>query len=198
MNQSMKKIIQKCDIVIIPESGQDHDNIKMVGPIVRTTKYTRDELREQLSFSRKTITVSVGGTNAGKFLIQKTIDSFSKLKIDADLVIVSGPALEIDTKSIRNFGFVPNLHEIIYASDLVISLAGKSTIDEAKAYGTPGIFIPIKNHFEQEDNARQEGFQYDDVFRLDVLIPQKMKSDRARIDTNGASRACQIIMEYLK
>ena len=131
-------------------------------------------------------------------MIQKTIDSFSKLKIDADLVIVSGPALEIDTKSIRNFGFVPNLHEIIYASDLVISLAGKSTIDEAKAYGTPGIFIPIKNHFEQEDNARQEGFQYDDVFKLDVLIPQKLESGRTRVETNGASRACQIIMEYLK
>ena len=24
------------------------------------------------------------------------------------------------------------------------------------AYGTPGIFIPIKGHFEQEDNARNE------------------------------------------
>ena len=197
MNQSMKEIIRKCNVVIMPESGQDQDNIKRVGPIVRTTKHTRNELREKLSFSRKTITLSVGGTDAGKFLVEKTIDAFSKLKLDADLVVVSGPSLKLDTQNVRNLGFVNNLHEIIYASDLVISLAGKSTIDEARAYGTPGIFIPIKNHFEQEDNAKQEGCQYEDVFSLDTLIPQKLESARAPVETNGASRACEIIREYL-
>lgn len=198
MNQSMKNIIQKCDVVIMPEFGQDQDNIKRVGPIVRATKHSRNELRKKFSFSKKTITLSVGGTDAGKFLVKKTIDVFSKLKIDADLVVVSGPALKLDTQNIRNLGFVSNLHEIIYASDLIISLAGKSTIDEAKAYGTPGIFIPIKNHFEQEDNARQEGCQYEDLFRLDTLIPQKLESQRTPVETNGASRAYEIIMKYLK
>ena len=38
--------------------------------------------------------------------------------------------------------------------DLVVSLAGRSTIDESRVYGTPGIFIPIKDHFEQEQNAK--------------------------------------------
>jgi UDP-N-acetylglucosamine--N-acetylmuramyl-(pentapeptide) pyrophosphoryl-undecaprenol N-acetylglucosamine transferase len=197
MNQSMKNIIQKCDVVIIPEFGQDQDNIRRVGPIVRATKHSRDELRKKFSFSKKTIILSVGGTDAGKFLIEKTINVFSKLKLDADLVVVSGPSLKLDTQNIRNLGFVNNLHEIIYASDLVISLAGKSTIDESKAYGTPGIFIPIKNHFEQEDNAGQEGYQYEDIFKLDTLIPQKLESSRTPIETNGASRAYEIIREYL-
>ncbi len=124
MNRSMREIIQKCNVVIMPEFGQDQDNIKRVGPIVRATKHSREELRKKFSFSRKTITVSVGGSDAGKFLIEKTIDIFSKLKLDADLVVVSGPSLKLDTKNIRNLGFVNNLHEIIYASDLVISLAG--------------------------------------------------------------------------
>ncbi|MBM2852707.1 MAG: UDP-glucuronosyltransferase, partial [Candidatus Nitrosotenuis sp.] len=198
MNQSMKNIIQKCDVVIMPEFGQDQDNIKRVGPIVRATKHSRDELRKKFSFSKKTIILSVGGTDAGKFLVEKTVDVFSKLKLDADLVVVSGPALKLDTQNIRNLGFVSNLHEIVYASDLIISLAGKSTIDEAKAYGTPGIFIPIKNHFEQEDNAKQEGYQYEDIFHLDTLIPQKLESQRAPVETNGASRAYEIIMKYLK
>ncbi|MDH3834494.1 MAG: UDP-glucuronosyltransferase, partial [Nitrosopumilus sp.] len=35
MNKSMQEIIKKCDLVIIPENGNDHDNIKRVGPIVR-------------------------------------------------------------------------------------------------------------------------------------------------------------------
>jgi UDP-N-acetylglucosamine--N-acetylmuramyl-(pentapeptide) pyrophosphoryl-undecaprenol N-acetylglucosamine transferase len=197
MNQSMKDIIQKCNAVIIPEFGQDHDNIKRVGPIVRSIKHSREELRKKFSFSKKTITLSVGGTDTGRFLVEKTIDVFSKLKIDADLVVVSGPSLKLDTQNIRNLGFVRNLHEIIYASDLVISLAGKSTMDESKAYGTPGIFIPIKNHFEQEDNAKQIGYQYEDIFQLDTLIPQKLESSRTTVETNGASRAYEIIKNHL-
>ena len=61
-------------------------------------------------------------------------------------------------------------------ADLVISLGGKSTIDECMVYGTPGIFIPIKNHFEQEHRANLVGFKYDDIFKLDGLIEEKLRS----------------------
>jgi UDP-N-acetylglucosamine--N-acetylmuramyl-(pentapeptide) pyrophosphoryl-undecaprenol N-acetylglucosamine transferase len=198
MNQSMKDIIKKCDTVIIPEFGQDQDNIRRVGPIVRTTDLSRDELRKKFSFTKKTIIVSVGGTDAGEFLVKKTIEAFSKLKEDVELVFVSGPSLKLENiQNIRNLGFVKNLHEIIYASDLVVSLAGKSTIDESKAYGTPGIFIPIKNHFEQEDNARHEGYTFDDVFRLEPLISEKLQSKRESLQAEGAKKAYEIIREYL-
>ncbi|MGQ0606369.1 MAG: glycosyltransferase [Candidatus Nitrosotenuis sp.] len=197
MNKSMRKIIEKCNVVIMPETGENQDNIRRVGPIVRQTNHNRDELREKFSFSKKTIVASVGGTDAGKFLIEKTIEAFSKLKEDYDLVLVSGPSLKIEKKNIRNLGFVNNLHEIIYAADLVISLAGKSTIDEAKAYGTPGIFIPIKGHFEQEDNAKAEGYFFEDIFKLDSIIPQKIESKRTRIQTDGAKKASEIMLQHL-
>jgi len=197
MNHSMQKIIQKCDIVILPENGSDQDNIRRVGPIVRTTNFSREELREKFSFNKKTVVVSVGGTDAGKFLIEKTIDAFSKIK-DVELVIVSGPKLDDDFgKNIKNLGFVENLHEIIFASDLIVSLAGKSTIDEAKAYGTPGIFIPLKDHFEQEDNAKDEGFSFQDIYRLDSLISKKLNEKRNPISCDGANKACKIIENLL-
>ncbi len=41
--------------------------------------------------------------------------------------------------------FVDNLHEYVYASDLVVSLAGKSTMNESDIYRTPSILIPIKS-----------------------------------------------------
>jgi len=199
MNKSMKVIIQKCNVVIMPETGQDQENIKRVGPIVRSTPHTRDELRSKFSFNKKIITASVGGTDAGRFLIQKTIEACSKLKEDFELVVVSGPTLKLDNKeNIRNLGFVNNLHEIIYASDLVVSLAGKSTIDESKAYGTPGIFIPIRNHFEQEDNARREGYSFQDMFRLESLISEKLESKRMPVHAEGAKKASEIIAEYLQ
>lgn len=197
MNQSMKSIIEKCDLVIMPEDGQSYNNIVKVGPIVRDTFESREQLRKKYSFDRKTIVVSIGGTDLGKFLIEKTVDAFEKSVLDAELVIVSGPSLEMKQLPHRNLGFASNLHEIIFASDLVISLAGKSTIDESRHYGTPGIFIPIKGHFEQEENARDVGYSYEDVFRLEELIPEKMNEKRSPLHFQGSKAAADLIRKFL-
>ena len=197
MNRSMQDIITKCDVVILPEEGDNIGNIRRVGPIVREIKSSRDELRKKFCFENKTLVVSIGGTDAGKFLIEKTLEATSKL--DIDVVIVSGPSLDKDYgKNTKNLGFVENLHEIIFASDLVVSLAGKSTIDESKAYGTPGIFIPIKDHFEQEDNAKEEGFSYEDILRLESLITDKLNQKRNPINSDGAKKAYSIINQLLE
>ena len=198
MNKSMQKIIQKCDVVIIPETGDDEGNIRRVGPIVRQSPHTREELRKKFSFEKKTILISVGGTDAGLFLIEKTLEVIPNLNQDLEIVVVSGPTLSKEFgKNIRNLGFVNNLHEIIFAADVLVSLGGKSTIDEARAYGTPGIFIPIKGHFEQEDNAREEGYRFEDVFRLEELISKKLEHDRSPLENNGATRASELIMNIV-
>ena len=198
MNKSMMNIIKNCDVVIIPEEGEDLDNIKRIGPIVRKTNYSREELRKKFSFNKKTILISVGGTSAGLFLIQKSITAILKLNLDVEIILVTGPSITKEFENVRNLGFVNNLHEIIYASDLVISLAGKSTIDEVNAYGTPGIFIPIKGHFEQEDNSKNEGFSFEDINRLEKLILEKLEGKRNRINTNGAELAAEIIRKFTK
>ena len=198
MNKSMQKMIEKCDIVIIPENGNNHDNIKYVGPIVRQTNFSRDELRQKFSFKDKTIVISIGGTNAGEFLIEKAIEAILKINQGFEIVLVSGPAVNKKFENVRDLGFVDNLHEIIFAADLIISLAGKSTIDEAKVYGTPSIFIPIKDHFEQEDNAREEGFDYEDIERLDELILEKIGQKRNQIISNGSIEASKIIKNLMK
>ncbi len=199
MNKSMNEIIKKCDVVILPETGDDYENVKRVGPIVRETKHTRGELRAKFGFEKKTVVISIGGTDAGLFLIQKAIDAISKTSQDLDTVLVSGPSVSKKFGNVRNFGFVENLHELIFAADLIISLAGKSTIDEAKAYGTPGIFIPIKGHFEQEDNARDEGYEFQDIFRLGKIIPSKLEEKRNTVSAGrGAKKAAEIIREIIK
>ncbi len=198
MNKSMLKIMKKCDVVILPEHGEDEDNIKKVGPKVRQTKFSREDLRNKFSFKKKTIVISVGGTNAGLFLIKKALESISKINQDIETILISGPAISEKFENVRNLGFVDNLHELIFAADLLISLAGKSTIDEANAYGTPGIFIPIKDHFEQEDNAKEEGFVFDDINRLDKLIVEKLEEKRNQVNTDGAKNASDIIQKLMK
>ncbi|MGI0025220.1 MAG: glycosyltransferase [Nitrososphaera sp.] len=197
MNKSMKKMIEACDYVIIPDAGDDSGNVVHVGPIVRHISAAREELRNSFGFSRKTIALSVGGTDAGRFLIEKTIEAYRKVgsRLDVDLVIVSGPSIKLsDSPEYRNLGFVENLHELIYAADLVVSLAGRSTMDESIAYGTPGIFIPIKGHFEQEEGAARLGFKFADISRLASLIEEGLQQRRANVtDTRGAEKAAKII-----
>ena len=198
MNKSMMNIIKNCDVVIIPEEGHDQDNIKRVGPIVREINFSREELRKKFSFNKKTILISVGGTDAGLFLIQKSIESILKLNLDIEIILVTGPSITKKFDNVKNLGFVDNLHELIYASDIVISLAGKSTIDEANAYGTPGIFIPIKDHFEQENNSKNEGFSFNDINKLDELILENLEKKRNKVNTNGAELAAEIIRKFTK
>ena len=198
MNKTMCEMLNKANKVIIPELGKNENNIIRTGPIVRKIQKNRDELRNILGFKKKTIVLSVGGTDAGIFLIKQTIRAIKKIQIDIDLVLVSGPKItEKNLESVKNLGFVKNLHEIIFAADLVISLAGKSTIDESIVYGTPGIFIPIKNHFEQEDNAKEIGFRFEDVFNLKNLIEEKLSKDRNQQLKNGVDIAGMEISKVL-
>ncbi|HIH98937.1 MAG TPA: UDP-N-acetylglucosamine--N-acetylmuramyl-(pentapeptide) pyrophosphoryl-undecaprenol N-acetylglucosamine transferase [Nitrosopumilus sp.] len=198
ISSDLMNVIKNCDIVIIPEEGDDQDNIKRVGPIVRKINYSREELREKFSFNKITILISIGGTNAGLFLIDKAIKAILKINQDIEIIVVSGPAISKKFLNVKNLGFIDNLHELIFTSDLIISLAGKSTIDEAKAYGIPGIFIPIKDHFEQENNAKLEGFIFEDVNRLETLILEKLEQKRNKINTNGARLASEIIKKIIK
>jgi UDP-N-acetylglucosamine--N-acetylmuramyl-(pentapeptide) pyrophosphoryl-undecaprenol N-acetylglucosamine transferase len=196
MNKSMHNIMQTCDCVIIPEVGDDRENIRYVGPVVRQVSADRNTLRKRFGFRKNAILVSGGGTDAGKYLIQKAIEVHPPLqsKLDSELIIVPGPSLRLpDSGEYRNLGFVNNMHDLIYAADLVISLAGRSTMDESMAYGTPGIFIPIKNHFEQEQGAARVGFKYEDIFRLDYLIEEKIGCRSNAMDMKGAARAAKII-----
>ena len=198
MNKIMHEMLDKANRVIIPELGENQNNIIRTGPIVRKIQKNRDELRDILDFKKKTIVLCVGGTDAGIFLINQTIETIKKIQIDVDLVLVSGPKINKKfSDDIRNLGFVSNLHEIIFAADLVISLAGKSTIDESIVYGTPGIFIPIKGHFEQEDNAKEVGFNFEDVFNLENLIEEKLNKNRNEQQQNGVNLAGMEISKVL-
>ena len=214
MNRSLERMIRSCDHVIIPDYGRDVDNKSYIGPIVRElTTIDREALRKKFEMYKPTILLTIGGTTSGKYLIEMTIKAFKKLrmKLDINLLIVSGLSVEVQDKllctsnidNIINLGFVNNLHEYIYASDLVVSLAGRSTIDESIVYKTPGIFIPIKNHFEQEENARRMGYNYEDIFRLESLITEKFnKMSLTANDKNiiqvGSEKAAKIILETLE
>jgi UDP-N-acetylglucosamine--N-acetylmuramyl-(pentapeptide) pyrophosphoryl-undecaprenol N-acetylglucosamine transferase len=197
----MQKMIERCAHVIIPDYGDDRDNLVYVGPIVREVTADRNTLRKKFGFNKKTIILSSGGTDAGIYLIERSLEAYRKLKkkMDIDLVLVTGPLEKLTySPDFHNVGLIDNLHEYIYASDLVISLAGHSTMDESIAYGIPGIFIPIKNHFEQEQGAKRLGYKYEDIFRIESLIKEKLDSqNKITPYVNGAEKAAKLILRSL-
>ena len=67
-------------------------------------------------------------------------------------------------------------------------------------YGIPGIFIPIKDHFEQEDRARSLGFKFDDIYKLDTLMEEILTNTtnkKSNKVNNGVSKASEIIYRIL-
>jgi UDP-N-acetylglucosamine--N-acetylmuramyl-(pentapeptide) pyrophosphoryl-undecaprenol N-acetylglucosamine transferase len=201
MNKIMQRMIDKCTHVIIPDYGDNNDNLVYVGPIVREVTADRNTLRKKFGFNKKTIILSSGSTEAGIHLVTRSLEAYRRLKtkMDIDLVLVGTPVEKLAYSSdFRNVGLVNNLHEYIYASDLVISLAGRSTMDESMVYGIPGIFIPIKNHFEQEDCAKRLGYKYEDIFKIERFIEEKLDSpSRGITQANGAEKAAKLILQSL-
>lgn len=221
LNRYLRDIIARADMVIVPmhydevEEKYEHlhafGNLVYVGPIVRRVSRCRDLLRKEFGFDGyRVILVTVGGTKSGRFLIEKAIDAYTMIVDDLSssipptkLVMVSGPSIDIQDmrnvhEGIEFHDYVKNMHEMVYAADLLISLAGRSTMDEARVYGTPAILIPIKGHFEQENNARIHGFSHDDVERLKHLMLEYLACERREVrGSDGASKASSMISRLL-
>ncbi len=184
MNVSMKRIMEECNHVIMPDAGQDQGNIVHVGPIVRDMRHSREELRKRYGMHRPTVLVTVGGTRAGQFLLDAMEPVATQLRPHADVVVSGGPI---------HGNMVQDLHHMICAADVVVSLAGRSTMDESSVYGTHGVFIPISGHFEQEDNAMRAGYTHGDVYRLYDIILEKLKQPRRPQPTKGAITSAELI-----
>jgi UDP-N-acetylglucosamine--N-acetylmuramyl-(pentapeptide) pyrophosphoryl-undecaprenol N-acetylglucosamine transferase len=204
INKWMQEKILNSLKVIIPDFKSDHDysndNIVYVGPIVRDVKRNRNDIRKELNIAdhEKLIVITGGGSNLGKHIISKIINEVSLLKSDYKFFVVGSFSNRIkhDGRFIVR-DFVKDLHEYIAAADLVISLAGKSTIDEALVYGTPIITIPIKNHFEQEYNAAKLGFSYEDLYNIRNLVETMIGKRREPLVNDGRKKAAKEIMNTL-
>lgn len=198
----MRSLLEHDDVLVLAlELGIDLSNATYVGPIVRPFSSDREKLREDFVFGKKTILVAPGGSSVGGFLIEAAIRAFRELKMgDAQMIVVTGPKLPAPKEEgVYWKGFVPNLQDYVLAADLVITLAGKGTVAESLAAGTPVIAIPIKGHVEQERNVRALGLSYtfEDAARLRELIPKRLAEPRPPPRDFGPGKAVDVIDAFL-
>ncbi len=182
--------------LIVPDFGTNEGNVRYVTPVVRDLTMDRDETLTRYGLPRdaQIITVSISGSGIGKYLVEATIKAFNRARLErVAMAVVGETARASHDNNIYHLGSIRDNQNLIAASRLVISLAGKSTIDEANSYGVPIIAIPLKNHFEQERNARSLGFSYEDIHRLDSLIIDGIGKNRLPQNYQGSSIAAEVL-----
>jgi UDP-N-acetylglucosamine:LPS N-acetylglucosamine transferase len=165
------------------------------GPILPPSPVEdKQELKKQITRknfpdstdNEKLVVVSVGGTSAGKYLVDYFIAHREALakELHCLFLLLPGPRIEDSTyrtnqgKSLRILPFATDTLSIYKAADCVVCQSGASTLNEVASVGTPCVTVPISNHFEQEANAKrfEEKYGFLQLSQEHLSVPNLVNS----------------------
>ncbi len=195
-----RRLQDSVDLLLIPDFGQDAGNRWYVEPIVREVTRTKAQVLVDyaLPSAGKMVLFCMSGSGIGGFLLEKVVSVFRQGAIsDTYLTVTGNRGRKVEGEGVFDLGVVKDNQNLIAAADLVVSTAGKSTIDEAASSGTPIIAVPIRHHAEQERNAAALGYSADDAERLADLISRKIGGREAPREFRGAERASRLLISML-
>jgi uncharacterized protein (TIGR00661 family) len=197
LKKFIKDVCNLSEVIIVPDlQGSTEIPEKLEKKIVHTGPFLRDDnhntkskedIKRKLGFnnSEKIVLVTVGGSDFGIELLKLICYASSKLECDR-LIFVTGPGIKADficeSDKIIKKKFLDNMMEWMKISDVIITLAGHTTIMEIISLGIPNIIIPIDNHPEQLKNAvniKKYGISI--VKELKNLDPNKISKDINRL-----------------
>jgi UDP-N-acetylglucosamine--N-acetylmuramyl-(pentapeptide) pyrophosphoryl-undecaprenol N-acetylglucosamine transferase len=195
-----KNLQNSVNLLIVPEFGQDVGNRKFVGPIVRAPTKPCDETRLEYGLpAGRMILCAMSGSGIGRELAMRLRDAIRGAEGETGTLVIAGNrGSRITGEGVYDLGLVPDNQNLVACADLVVSTAGKSTIDEAAASGTPIIVIPIRHHAEQERNARALGFSSSDAEKLGELVRERIGKRRPPMSYDGEMEASKAIFSLLQ
>ena len=133
---------------------------------------------------------------------------------DAELLLVCGPRIDPSEFSglpgVRAVGYVHDLSRTLACCDLAVVQGGLSTTMELVANRRPFIYLPLRNHFEQNFHVAHRLRQYGappptdyDEATPDRLAAQMVERLAARVqyepvEARGAARAAGFIAPLLQ
>ena len=191
-----KDVQLSAEAVLVPDFGRDAGNVRYVEPIVRKVTKTRSEVFQEVGLpeSAKMVLFSMSGSGIGDYLLKACAKALPDAGVEGARLVVTGNRKRVLPPSAgKELGVVMDNQNFVAAADLVVSTAGKSTIDEAASCGTPVIAVPIRNHSEQERNAAPLGFTADDAERLAPLIRERTGRRGPAKSYAGAENAAKLI-----
>jgi processive 1,2-diacylglycerol beta-glucosyltransferase len=207
--------------------GIEKEKIKVLGiPIGRafSRKEDRFQLRKRLGLEPGLFTILIvsGGFGVGPMgrLVDELVDISVRTQVKFQLLVVCGHNRRLFRKFSNIhypigafiFGFVNNMHELMQASDLLITKSGGLTISEALASGiVPLVIWPIPG--QEENNARvllkhNMAIKLDCLGQLETTIGRlfvfpwelaKIEENIRRLSRPGASEdIAELILNYAR
>ena len=178
----------------------------------------RAELRQSLGYrpDERVCIVTVGGSGVGTHLIRRILQAWPLAHArqpELRMVLVAGP--RIDPRSLNAppgvevHAFVPDLDRHLAACDLALVQGGLTTCMELTAAGTPFLYFPLKNHFEQNFHVAHRLDRYAAGRRLEFatstpeMIAEAMLAELQRptrfkpVEADGAQRAARLLADLL-
>jgi predicted glycosyltransferase len=178
----------------------------------------RDALRHELGYGpdERVCVVTVGGSGVGGDLLRRVVDGFevaAQAVPGLRMLVVAGPRIDPsalpahDGLEVR--AYVPGLHRHLAASDLAIVQGGLTTCMELTASRRPFVYVPLRQHFEQQFHVHHRLRRHGAGHRLDYadLDPDLLATtvadqlgadiDYRQVDRGGAANAAAAIAELL-
>jgi UDP-N-acetylglucosamine--N-acetylmuramyl-(pentapeptide) pyrophosphoryl-undecaprenol N-acetylglucosamine transferase len=192
-----RKLQDSVDLLIVPEEGEDVGNRRYVGGIVRPRTRSCEQVRSERRLPEgRMMLFSMSGAGVGRELVLNLVSSMDAgLMPGAFLAVTGNGGSPFRGERVFDLGVVGDNQNLIACADLVVSTAGKSTIDEAAAAGTPIVTIPVRHHAEQERNALALGYTSEDSRRLMELVGAKIGRREAPREFRGEQRASRLILD---
>ena len=188
-------------------------------PFDPATLRDRLALRRELGYhpDAPLVVASVGGSAVGIHLLRRIAVAFGLLRAsmpDAELLMVCGPRIDpsefAELPGVRAVGYVHDLSRTLACCDLAVVQGGLSTTMELVANRRPFIYLPLRNHFEQNFHVahrlRRYGApaptDYDEATpeRLARQMAErlKMRVEYSPVGAGGAARAAGFIAPLLQ
>lgn len=178
----------------------------------------RRELRDRLGYrdGEKICIVTVGGSGVGGSLIRRILAAYpiAKRRIpELRMIVVTGPRLDPASfdlpEGVEARAFVPDLDRHLAACDLALVQGGLTTTMELASAGTPFLYFPLRNHFEQNFHVAHRLDQYgagrrmifdeSDPDRIAEAMVEELAEPKEyrQVEADGAARAARMLSDLL-
>ena len=160
--------------------------------------------------------VAVGGSGVGTHLLRRAVATAPLLAEQCPgmrMVVVTGPRIDPASlpaaPGVEVRGWLPDLHRLLAAADVALVQGGLTTTMELTAAGRPFVYVPLRNHFEQNWHVRHRLEQY----RSGVCVPweeatpERLAGELAAlvgttpdvrpVESDGAARAAALLADLL-
>jgi pimeloyl-ACP methyl ester carboxylesterase/predicted glycosyltransferase len=179
---------------------------------------SRAELREKLGYraDQRVCIVTVGGSSVGAPLIRRILQSYPIVRRklpELRMIVVAGPRIDplslVMPPGVEVRAFVPDLDRHLAACDLALVQGGLTTCMELTAAGTPFLYFPLKNHFEQNFHVAHRLDRYGAGRRMeyetstpeiiaDAMVEMlRTPTSFKPVETDGATRAARMIGQLI-